>query len=71
VRYGVESRESVWISNTSQVIAHWRFSPKHEESTLCKRWLRVEPTYGMLIPGERVEIVVRALVDNTTAIVSQ
>jgi inositol polyphosphate 5-phosphatase INPP5B/F len=67
VRYLVESQASVWISNTSQVIAHWRFTPKFEETALCKRWLHIEPTYGMLIPGERAEIVIRALVDNETA----
>jgi inositol polyphosphate 5-phosphatase INPP5B/F len=69
VRYMVESKKSVWISNTSQVIAHWRFTPKLEDNSLCKPWLRVEPNYGMLIPNERAEIVIHALVNNATAIV--
>mmetsp|Transcript_54099 Transcript_54099/g.107406 ORF Transcript_54099/g.107406 Transcript_54099/m.107406 type:complete len:308 (-) Transcript_54099:290-1213(-) len=64
----VEARQSVWISNTGPVIAHWRFTPKHHETSLCKNWLRIEPTYGMLIPGERTEIVLRALIDNSTAV---
>lgn len=68
VKYMVEAQASVFISNPSTVIAHWRFTPKHLDTALCKRWLRVEPTFGMLIPGERAEIVLRAMVDNETAV---
>ena len=51
----------------AQVIAHWRFTPKFEETALSKHWLHIEPQYGMLIPGERTEIIIRAKVDNRAA----
>jgi phosphatidylinositol-bisphosphatase len=71
VRYLVESRRSVFVTNTSQVVAHWRFTPGMEATALCKGWLHIEPTYGMLIPGEKAEIVIRATVNNATAVVSR
>ena len=34
---------------------------------LCKPWLSVAPTYGMLIPGEKTEIELTITIDNSTA----
>ena len=58
-----------WCLQSIQVIAHWRFTKKPELSGVCKRWLRVEPTYGMLIPGEHADITLTAYIDNDTAVV--
>jgi len=69
VRYGVEARQSVFMINTSTALANWHFTPKHGEQAVSKRWLGVEPSTGILVPGQRAEIIVRALVDNTTAVV--
>jgi phosphatidylinositol-bisphosphatase len=34
---------------------------------LCKSWMTVAPTYGMLIPGEQTEIEMTITIDNSTA----
>lgn len=34
---------------------------------LCKPWMTVAPTYGMLIPGEQTELEVTITIDNSTA----
>lgn len=69
VKYAVAATASVVVANPSTVIAHWRFTPKHGDGDkLCKPWLTVAPTFGMLIPGERAEVTLTALVDNATAV---
>jgi phosphatidylinositol-bisphosphatase len=67
VQYMVKQERKLQIRNTGNVIAHFRFVPKLEEATLCKRWVSVFPTYGMLIPGETAEITVAVFIDNATA----
>ena len=34
---------------------------------MCKQWLSVSPTYGMLIPGEQTEIELTITINNSTA----
>lgn len=55
------------ITNTGSVCAHFRFVPKLDENALCKPWMSVSPTYGMLIPGEAQTLNVTITVDNYTA----
>lgn len=52
-----------------QVLASWSFTSKPLEATEHKRWLSVDPPFGMLIPGEKAVIHVRVFIDNRTAIV--
>jgi len=68
VRYMIESHRAIEISNTSQVLASWRFTNKPMETAEHKRWLAVDPPYGMLIPGEKAVINIRIFIDNRTAI---
>lgn len=50
-----------------QVAAHYHFVPKLEEENICKPWLTVKPRFGMLLPGDAVEISFTILVDTKTA----
>ena len=67
VHYMVAKSEGVTMENTGQVIARFRFIPKLNEHQHCKPWLWVNPSFGMLVPGERLKINFTAYVDNTTA----
>lgn len=53
VRYGRTKTLPIRITNTGKVVAQFRLVPKLDESNVCKPWLRVLPTYGMIIPGEK------------------
>jgi len=68
VRYGQTSTLKIQIANTGNVVAQFRLAPKLDEASICKPWMSVSPTYGMLIPGEdpaTLEFTVS--IDNTTA----
>jgi len=67
VRYDQRVTLPIVITNTGQVVAQFRLVPKVDEVELCKPWLTVAPTYGMLIPGERTEIELTIAIDNATA----
>jgi len=67
VRYDQRVTLPIAITNTGQVVAQFRLVPKVDEIELCKPWLTVEPTYGMLIPGEQTEIELTITIDNSTA----
>jgi len=53
VRYGKSKSLPIRITNTGKVVAQFRLVPKLDESAVCKPWLRVLPTYGMIIPGDK------------------
>ncbi|EJK59912.1 hypothetical protein THAOC_19817 [Thalassiosira oceanica] len=67
VRYDQRVTLPIVITNTGQVVAQFRLVPKGDDTDLCKPWLAVSPTYGMLIPGERMEIELTITIDNVTA----
>ncbi|KAL7487148.1 hypothetical protein ACHAW6_012748 [Cyclotella cf. meneghiniana] len=67
VRYDQRVTLPITITNTGQVVAQFRLVPKLDENTLCKQWMTVTPTYGMLIPGEQTEIEFTIGIDNLTA----
>jgi len=67
VRYDQRVTLPIVITNTGQVVAQFRLVPKVDEIELCKPWLSVAPTYGMLIPGEKTEIELTITIDNSTA----
>jgi len=67
VRYDQRVTLPIVITNTGQVVAQFRLVPKVDEVELCKPWLTVTPTYGMLIPGEQTEIELTITIDNSTA----
>jgi len=68
IRYDQVVTLPITIINTGKVIAQFRFVPKLDEIALCKPWLTVSPTYGMLIPGEKEEVINFSItIDNATA----
>eukprot|EP00934_Nitzschia_sp_Nitz4_P002818 Nitzschia sp. Nitz4//scaffold85_size83877//58734//64309//NITZ4_005237-RA/size83877-processed-gene-0.128-mRNA-1//1//CDS//3329559161//2808//frame0 len=68
IRYQQSVTLPLTISNTGNVCALYRFVPKLDENTLCKPWMTISPTYGMLIPGEQPATVnITITIDNETA----
>lgn len=67
VRYGVQQTKTLVVENTGLVVAHFRFIPKLEEVTVCKPWLHVSPTFGMIPPREKLVIRLTTLVDDAIA----
>lgn len=51
-------------------LAFLRFTPKLGETVPFRRWLRIEPAFALLTPGERAEFTVSVFVDRLTARVS-
>eukprot|EP00956_Cyclotella_meneghiniana_P019872 scaffold34547_cov69-Cyclotella_meneghiniana.AAC.4 len=67
IRYDQRVTLPITITNTGQVVAQFRMVPKPDENTLCRSWITVTPTYGMLIPGEQTEIEFTIGIDNATS----
>lgn len=67
VVYGVPLRTTMTVTNMSDVAAPWRVLPKPEEKVLCKTWLTVEPPFGLLPPGESVDLEFTILLDDGSA----
>jgi len=66
--YDNKASSSITLTNTGKVVAHFRLVPKLEDEALCKKFIQVSPTFGMLIPGESMEISFNVQIDNETAI---
>lgn len=62
VKYRDAPVATLKVKNVGDVPAQWRFSPKLEEMVICKPWLLIEPAFGMLLPGEEVEIMLACFV---------
>jgi len=68
VRYGQTSTLKLKITNTGNVVAQFRLAPKLDEVSICKPWMSVSPTYGMLLPGEEAATLEFTVsIDNSTA----
>lgn len=67
VHYMVATSHSITVENTGQVIARFRFIPKPLDQNATKPWLWVNPSFGMLVPGERSTVTFTAYVDNASA----
>ncbi|CAH0482792.1 unnamed protein product [Peronospora belbahrii] len=67
LKFGVEQSKKVTIENTGLVVTHFRFIPKLEDVAVCKSWLSATPMFGMIPPGEKMDICITALVDETVA----
>eukprot|EP01113_Clastostelium_recurvatum_P039045 TRINITY_DN5917_c0_g1_i1.p1 TRINITY_DN5917_c0_g1~~TRINITY_DN5917_c0_g1_i1.p1 ORF type:complete len:300 (+),score=81.42 TRINITY_DN5917_c0_g1_i1:395-1294(+) len=63
----VPQTQSIIIENTGQVVAKFRFIPKNDERKFCRPWLRVNPPYGMLGPGTKLDIHLTVHVEGATA----
>ncbi|GBG34153.1 Inositol polyphosphate 5-phosphatase, putative [Hondaea fermentalgiana] len=67
LRYMERREETILLANTCNVPVTWRFVPNMEDLAICKPWLRLDPDFGLIPPGERAEVRVIALVEHTTA----
>ena len=68
VRYGETKTLSIKITNTGGVVAQFRLVPKLDEMDVCKSWMSVSPTYGMIVPGEdSITLNFTLTIDNSTA----
>ncbi len=50
-----------------QVNCLFHFVPKFEERTFCKPWLKIRPPYGLLTPGQSVDVFFDITVGPETA----
>ncbi|KAG2181008.1 hypothetical protein INT43_008590 [Umbelopsis isabellina] len=67
VRFMTAKEVSITLENTGQLVASWRFIPKLNEASICKPWLTISQTSGVLGPGEQVVIDFCILIDTATA----
>lgn len=67
VRYLIPSTRTITITNTSKVIVRFQFIPKLDEKKFCKPWLWVTPPFGLLPPGESLDISLTVHIDDVTA----
>lgn len=51
VRFMTAKEVSITLENTGQLVASWRFIPKLNEASICKPWLTISQTSGVLGPG--------------------
>lgn len=55
------------IANTGQVPVTFEFIKKPNEVSYCKKWLRINPFTGSIMPGDSMDIELEIKVDRTTA----
>jgi len=55
------------IENIGQVMVQFTFIPKLQEELFCKKWLSVEPSFGIIPPKETLEVLLTAHVTSETA----
>eukprot|EP01028_Stygiella_incarcerata_P008489 TRINITY_DN3701_c0_g1_i2.p1 TRINITY_DN3701_c0_g1~~TRINITY_DN3701_c0_g1_i2.p1 ORF type:complete len:754 (+),score=198.34 TRINITY_DN3701_c0_g1_i2:598-2859(+) len=56
VMYDVPYHRRFVIRNSGQVVVQFHFIPKPDEQSICKPWLGVYPKFGMILPGESLEV---------------
>ena len=57
---------TVLLENTGRVVAKYQFIPKLNEKKFCKQWLFINPPFGLLVPGEKLEIKFTVHIGNVT-----
>eukprot|EP00968_Pinguiococcus_pyrenoidosus_P011551 scaffold935_cov248-Pinguiococcus_pyrenoidosus.AAC.10 len=71
VKYGERKCVSLQVENVGSNPAVFRFVPKENPDDpspfVCKHWLRLEPAFGMLLPGEAKSITATCSIDVQTA----
>ncbi|KAJ3382623.1 hypothetical protein HDU92_004655 [Lobulomyces angularis] len=55
---------SIIIENRGQVISQFRFIPKMDELSISKPWCFINQTNSMLLPGEKLKVMITILVEN-------
>lgn len=67
VKYNVPTVSDITIKNIGNTTIYWHFIPKVEESLFSKKWVYLDITSGLLLPGEITIISVKVLIDKKTA----
>lgn len=65
--YRMPKSDRLTIKNIGAVPAHFRFVPKLEDRVFCRPWLTISPSFGMVLPGEAIDITFELLVTAATA----
>uniref|UniRef100_A0A7S3DA98 Rho-GAP domain-containing protein n=1 Tax=Palpitomonas bilix TaxID=652834 RepID=A0A7S3DA98_9EUKA len=64
---GVATKGKVEVTNIGGVSALFRFVPKPNDTSPCKRWLTITPSQGILAPGESMQVSIIAFIDVETS----
>jgi len=67
VRYQYKVQSKVALKNTGTSIIYWRFLPKLDNRKKWKRWINVQPSSGLVLPGTQQDIQVVVMVDKATS----
>ena len=68
VKYNVETSSNIQVINNGPSLARWRFLKKvvgddNEIGLISKEWLKIEPSLGVLFPGENINVNISVLVN--------
>ena len=55
------------VANTGQVPVTFEFIKKLNDTSFCKPWLKVDPSKGSIMPGEKSDVSLEIYVDKHTA----
>jgi phosphatidylinositol-bisphosphatase len=67
IKFDTPRSEKLMIENTGQVKVEFYFVPKLQEQTVCKKWLSVEPAFGIIPPKESAEITLTVQVTSPSS----
>src|SRR5690606_32681967 len=67
VIYGVPAEQTLIIENSGNVVCEFRFVVKPGADGLIKKWLKISPSTGILLPNEKTQINICISIDNSTA----
>ncbi|KAF8152980.1 DNase I-like protein [Crassisporium funariophilum] len=68
ISYDKTIERKLRVKNTSKSPSAFRFVPIQIDSPIHPEWLQIYPLTGILLPNEVTEILIRAYVDNPTAL---
>ena len=52
------SSKAIVLKNNGAAPVAWRIAPRPGDDTLCAPWVSLAPTFGMLLPGDHVQVKV-------------
>ena len=67
IRFAQPQTKMLTVANTGQVPVQFEFIKKLNDESFCKPWLRVEPSTGFIMPGDKCDIGIEISVDKKTA----
>jgi phosphatidylinositol-bisphosphatase len=67
VSFNTPQVDTMVIENPGSVIAQFQFIPKLQEARPFKSWLKVEPEFGIILPGESMSLTVTVQVTSDSS----